>query len=419
MSSFDSQEIQHYQRVLEYISALSYRSGELTSYLQEITLGVSSLLHLDWSVVTLCKDGYERVLASSVDLGEEDHVYEVHGTLTGTVIERGCPLVVEDTDQHPELGEAPEGYRSYLGVPLRTAQNLVIGTICSFHQTPRQFSQREVKVSELFAERAATAIDNYFLYKQQLEFNERLEAEVAIRTEELREAQAKLMEQERLAAIGEFAAIIVHEIRNPLTTVKMGLNAFKKLELTPAYHERLGLALGESQRLENLLSEILLYAKPQTLKLVQLDLVALLRGMLPTLREMPEAEDRSIDLIAEVPNLFQVADIDKLKQVLINIIRNACEATEPNGTVTCWLKVDPIAHTQQIQVHNPGPPIPPEVLAKLTQPFFSTKSGGTGLGLAISKRILDAHGATLTITSNTEQGTWVTIQFPLPTSTLV
>ncbi|MGI0493537.1 ATP-binding protein [Alkalinema pantanalense CENA528] len=416
MTSLNSQEIQHYQQVLEYISALSYRSGELTNYLQEITLGVSSLLHLDWSVVTLCKDGYERVLASSVDMGEGDHVYEVHGTLTGTVIERGCPLVVEDTDQHPEFGEAPEGYRSYLGVPLRTAQNLVIGTICSFHHTPRQFTQREVKVSELFAERAATAIDNYFLYRQQLEFNERLEAEVEIRTQELREAQAKLMEQERLAAIGEFAAIIVHEIRNPLTTVKMGLNAFKKLDLTPAYHERLGLALGESQRLENLLSEILLYAKPQTLQLVQLDLVALLKGMLPALQEMPEAEGRSIELVAEVPHLFQLADVDKIKQVLINVIRNACEATETNGIVTCRLSSDPITRTQQIQIHNPGPPIPPDVLAKLTQPFFSTKSGGTGLGLAISKRILDAHGALFSITSNADQGTWVTIQFPLPTA---
>ena len=103
--------------------------------------------------------------------------------------------------------------------------------------------QDEINFAELFAERAATAIDNYQLYQQQLQFSQTLEAEVLQRTEELRTAQRKLIEKERLAAIGEFSSCIIHEIRNPLTTIKMGLNSFKKLDLSKLYQERLSLAL--------------------------------------------------------------------------------------------------------------------------------------------------------------------------------
>ncbi|WNZ43815.1 hypothetical protein Q2T42_18410 [Leptolyngbya boryana CZ1] len=105
-----------------------------------------------------------------------------------------------------------------------------MGTICSFSQQHHQYRQDLIASVELFAERAATAIDNYRLYQQQQQFNELLEAEMIKRTIELRAAQAKLIEQERLAAIGEFAAMIVHEICNPLTTVQLGLNHFSKLD---------------------------------------------------------------------------------------------------------------------------------------------------------------------------------------------
>ena len=257
---------QPWQRELQamaLLSTLNYRTGELSSYLHNIASGVSELLGVHWSVVTLCQEGFETVLASSIDMGEGEHIYSLHGSLTSTVIQIGCSLTVEDAKENPEYGKPPEGYHSYLGIPLRTAQGEVIGTICSFHQQPRKFNKDEMQIVELFAERAATAIDHYHLYQQQCQFNHLLEAEVEKRTAELRTAQAKLIEQERLAAIGEFAAIIVHEIRNPLTTIIMGLKYFQKTILAEPAQERLSLALDESNRLQRLLSEILLYAKPQ------------------------------------------------------------------------------------------------------------------------------------------------------------
>ncbi|MBC1297688.1 GHKL domain-containing protein, partial [Nostoc sp. UCD122] len=102
----------------------------------------------------------------------------------------------------------------------------------------------------------------------------------------------------------------------------------------------------------------------------------------------------------------------KVKQVFINIVRNACEAVSAGDTIK-W-EVDSSSPDQIcINVCNGGEPIPSEVLSKLTQPFFSTKPSGTGLGLAISKRIINAHGGELSIESDTMTGTKVSVQLPV------
>lgn len=397
------------RRTIEVLSSLSHRNGELSEYLKEIACGVNELISIDWSVVTICQQGFGRVLASSIDLGKEIGTYSVHGQLSGAVIESGRSLIIEDTKCCTEYGQPPSGYQAYLGIPLRTSHSGIIGTICSFHKEPRAFASEEVNIVELFAERAATAIDNYYLYKQQQQFNELLEAQVAQRTEELKAVQAQLVEQERLAAIGEFAACIIHEIRNPLTTMKMGLNYFSKLDLTDAAKLRLSLALDEGSRLERLLQEILLYAKPQALQLEPIHLNEFVKGIIEFL-DMPEAEGRYITFIPASTDIQVVGDKDKLKQILINIIRNAYEAVAVGDTI----KLDIVSNTNQatINVYNGNAIIAPEILSKLTQPFYSTKPSGTGLGLAITKRIVEAHGGKLVIISNAEQGTIVSIVLP-------
>ncbi|BAY39581.1 GAF sensor signal transduction histidine kinase [Nostoc sp. NIES-2111] len=408
--TLQNQMWQRERRAIALLSSLNYRTGELNSYLHNVACGVSELLNVDWSVVTLCQKGFEQVLASSLEMGEGDHIYALHGSLTGTVVETGRSLAVEDANKYPEYGEAPEGYCAYLGIPLRTAEGEVIGTVCSFHQQPRNFTQDEIQFVELFAERAATAIDNYHLYQQQRQFNHILEAEVENRTAELRAAQAKLVEQERLAAIGEFAAMIVHEIRNPLTTMTMGLKYFQRTVTTESAQERLSLALGEATRLENLLSEILLYAKPQMLQLCELDTNKFMRELLSYTSEMPEAVSQQFEFIPASVPVKILGDKDKLKQVFINIVRNACEAVCPGDVIKWEVNILSPDHVC-INVCNGGEPIPPEVLSKLTQPFFSTKPSGTGLGLPITKRIVNAHGGELSIYSDTT-GTTVSVQLP-------
>ena len=398
-------------QILEVLSSLSYRSGELSPYLQGIACSVSQLLSVDWSVVTLCQDGFAKVLASSIDLGAGEQTLSLHGLLTATVVETGRSLVVPDARTCTDYGKAPVGYLAYLGIPLRTPPGEVIGTICCFHKKTRKFTDIQVRTAEILAERAATAIDNYHLYLQQRQFNQTLEVEVAKRIEELRLAQIKLVEQERLAAMGEFAATIVHEIRNPLTTIVMGLNYSQRVDRSEPAQERLELAVGEARRLERLLGEILLYSKPQVLQLTELDVNEFMREMLDLLRSMPEAQGRQVKFAPATTRAKVLADRDKLKQVFINIVRNACEAVAEGETVT-WA-VNNWINPQQvcIQTHNLGNPIPPDILPKLTEPFYTTKSS-TGLGLAIVKRIMEAHGGELSIQSTAESGTMVSVRLP-------
>ncbi|KOP24239.1 ATPase [Hapalosiphon sp. MRB220] len=399
--------------IIARLSSLNYRTGELGSYLHNIACGVSELIGVDWTVVTFCQEGFETILASSLEMAEDaPRVYALHGRLIATVIQIGSTLAVEDAVANPEYGRPAPGYRAYLGIPLQTSEGQVFGTVCSFHRQSRKFTPQEIQIVELFAERAATAIDHYHLYQQQCQFNQILEAEVEKRTAELRAAQAKLVEQERLAAIGEFAAMIVHEIRNPLTTMIMGLKYFQKTILAKPAQERLSLALGEAGRLENLLSEILLYAKPQVLHLCELDVNEFIHELLLSMCEMPEARSRHIEFTPASSTIKILGDKDKLKQVFINIVRNACEAVSA-GDIVKW-KVDSSAVDKVlINVWNGGEPISREVLCKLTQPFFSTKPSGTGLGLAITKRIVNAHSGELSIESDTATGTIVSVQLPV------
>lgn len=400
------------KRVLELLSTLSYRAEALDSYLEEIAVGVSRLLNLDCSVVTYCWEDREKIMASSVNLIQAGQVYSLHGTLTKTVVSTGKTLRVEDTTIETKYGQAPLGYRSYLGVPLRTPQSKTIGTICSFCERPRIFTNEELNTVELFAERAAIAIDNYNLYQQQRDFNEALEAEVTLRTNELKAAQARLIEKEKLAAIGQFASTIVHEIRNPLTTIVMGLQAMAKLDLQRRDRNRLSLALEESDRLHLLLKEILLYAKPQKLQLVEINLEQFLREIILALAEMPVAKNKQIQLICSQANLKIKADRSKIKQVIINLIQNALEASPIEKTVTCKVNLEAKSSLTIISIHNWGLPIDRELLPLLCEPFVSNKSGGTGLGLAIVKQIVKAHRGNLSIESNTVAGT--TISFTIP-----
>jgi signal transduction histidine kinase len=409
----DLHPFEHDHRVLEFLATLSYRSGDLGQYLHDIAGGVSRLLQSDWSIVTICQGETGQVVANSLGADEGDNGFLMHGTLVSEIGQTGQLLIIEDIRQQSRPCRPPDEYLCYMGVPLRTAQGEVSGTICSFFREPRHFTDAQIRTVELFAERAATAIDNYRLYQQQQKFNELLEQEVANRTEELRVSQARLVERERLAAIGEFAAMIVHEVRNPLTTIVMGLKYARKQLLTGLAPERLDLSLDEADRLQQLLNEILLYAKPQVLQLTKVNLGEFLHMLLEHIRELPEAADRSIKFTNAAPGIEILGDRNKLKQVFMNLFRNACEAIAAGDTVTCELTNETNPTQICLCIHNGGDPIPPELLPRLTEPFCSTKASGTGLGLAIVKRIVVAHGGELLIQSDAFTGTTVSVHLPI------
>jgi signal transduction histidine kinase len=400
------------QRILEVLSTLNYRTGELSEYLQQIADGVSSLLGLDWSVVTICQDDSEQVMASSLPIVSRNSVYSLHGTLTETVVNTGKVLAIEDALAHPELGAAPKGYQSYLGIPMIASDGAAIGTICSFSVKNREFIAAEVRTVELFAERAVAAIENYRLYQKLQHLNENLEAEVAQRTEDLRKAQSRLIEKERLAAIGQFAAMIVHELRNPVTTILMGLTAIKPSLTGERNQQRVTLALEETERLQNLIKEILLHSKPEIINATRLEVNQLMASMLEQLQDIPAGANRQLVFEPAPESVYISADSNKLKQVMINLVRNAYEATT-SGAIVTYRVVKLSSQKICLQICNGGAPIPADILPKLNQPFCSTKVGGTGLGLAVVRRIIAAHGGEFSLESSVDTGTVASIQLPI------
>jgi signal transduction histidine kinase len=214
-----------------------------------------------------------------------------------------------------------------------------------------------------------------------------------------------------LAEVGELSAMIVHEVRNPLATVLLGLQSFQKLDLSDASQLRLSLALEEADRLQRLLNEILNYTKCQVLNLTEIDLNRFISEMLDSLQSMPSAQGKQIEFTPAEQGAIVQGDKDKLKQVFINLVGNAFEAIDENEIIYWDIQQKP--KEVSIMIRNGGEPIAADKITRITQPFFTTKQTGNGLGLAIVKRIVEAHGGTLTITSNAETGTVVETRIPL------
>jgi len=216
-----------------------------------------------------------------------------------------------------------------------------------------------------------------------------------------------LAESTRLASIGEFASGIVHEIRNPLATISMALeHVCARVEMNPGAGKRVKVASEEVDRLERLLADILLYAKPLTLERQPISLCELLQDVL---QGFVEAAKFDVEIL---PCPAIMVDADRMRQVLINLLRNAEQASPAEAAVSVMCR--PVDEDWvEIQIANGGEAIPARVLDRVFEPFVTSKSNGTGLGLPIVHRIVAAHGGDVSITSTDEAGTRATLRLPV------
>ena len=222
----------------------------------------------------------------------------------------------------------------------------------------------------------------------------------------------RLAEHSRLAAIGGFASGIAHEIRSPLSTISMALDYFQKVELPSAASKRANLAHQEAERMARLLEEILLYAKPLQLKLEPINLKQLLLQLLETHKDIPGQKQQRFEWQSSECPMTMQGDSDRLIQVFLNLARNACEAAPAESTIRWQLTEEPLSRSLKVAIQNLGDPIPEAHIEKLFDPFFTTKTNGTGLGLSIVKRIIDGLGGDISIQSDAQQGTTITLLFP-------
>lgn len=217
---------------------------------------------------------------------------------------------------------------------------------------------------------------------------------------------------EKLALVGELAAGMAHEIRNPLTTIRGFSQILKNTQAGENHIEIFELIMQSVDHIDQIVKETLLLAKPQQMKITSINLREILEDTISFM--MNEAILQDVNLVRELntQEFLVRGDPFHLKLLLINIIKNSLEATPQHGTVK--IKLGPSSgHTAKIMISDTGKGIKPEIIQRIGTPFFTTKSAGTGLGLSVCKRITEEHGGTLTFNSKEGLGTTVVIELPV------
>ncbi|KWX79388.1 ATP-binding protein [Paenibacillus jilunlii] len=217
-----------------------------------------------------------------------------------------------------------------------------------------------------------------------------------------------LRRSEKLTTVGQLAAGVAHEIRNPLTTLRgfLQLQQEKKI-LVPLHVE---LMLSELERINMIVSEFLILAKPQAVHFQLRDVRLILGDVISLLDSQAHLFGIEFEArFSEQPATVHCEE-NQLKQVFINIVKNAIEAMPDGGTITLEQRI--IDGTVVIVISDEGEGVPEEMLPKLGEPFFTNKETGTGLGLMVSQRIIQSHKGSLEIHSEYGSGAQVTIKLP-------
>ncbi|UCG77972.1 MAG: PAS domain S-box protein [Nitrospirota bacterium] len=224
--------------------------------------------------------------------------------------------------------------------------------------------------------------------------------------------EKEIKKKEKFAAIGELSANIAHEIRNPLASIKGSIEMIKEGNIGDDKRAKLmDIAIQEMVRLNNIITNFLSYSDPKPLKEEDCDISDLIRSTLLLIKSSFE-NSGDIEIIDDIQNDIKIrCDMDKIRQVLWNLMTNAVESLGNNGKaeVRAWMEED----SAYIEIRDSGSGIAKDDLDRIFYPFFTTKKDGTGLGLAIAYRIVDEHNGNIEVMSNQGRGTTFIITLPV------
>ena len=245
-------------------------------------------------------------------------------------------------------------------------------------------------------------------------FNQVVEALKKARQEVQARHEAGMARAEQLAVMGEIASGLAHEVKNPIAGISSALEVvLSEMREADPNREILVQIGSETRRISGIISRLLDYARPRKLQPDWVELDLLLSDIKAIYR--PQCQKQRVEFVLEAPpepgRMF--ADPGVLRQVMFNILQNALHAAGEEGRVTLAVEAAPDAVT--FRVIDSGPGIPPEVRARLFQPFFTTKAGGTGLGLAIVHRLVTGMGGAVTVEPGEGKGACFTIRLPRET----
>ncbi|MBL0225270.1 MAG: GAF domain-containing protein [Geobacteraceae bacterium] len=367
--------------------------------------------------------GGEDALSSHWDISEEIIALQVASEFSSLVrstridMDNDCPVIkrviseqklclIEDAGCH-ECTTC--SFIKHLGATSFAATPLVAGgkslgiIVVDNPQSDRMITQDNLHFLQLFANQAGMAIENSMLYNR-----------VEQAHSSLREARERLVHGERLAAIGEMAANLAHELKNPLITIGgFAGRLLKSLPNQSREHTYADTIVKEVGRLEKMLSDILAFSRKPTICYSACNLAEILQDCFSSCAATLEDQGIRLSANLEESNLPLLGDAHQLKQVFLNLILNACEVMPDGGLLRVHSEISPRSkRVITIRISDTGGGIPTEMLSQIFNPFFTTKRHGTGLGLAIVNRILLNHDGRITA-ANDGSGAVFTVTLPL------
>jgi signal transduction histidine kinase len=294
-------------------------------------------------------------------------------------------------------------HKSMLIQPIFWKDELIGGFSILWLTQAHRFAAEELRLAEGIALQGALAIENSRLFegvKQQMA--------------ELKQTQAQLVQSTKLAAIGELAANIAHEINNPLTTV-LGFASFiaERLPADDPTREELGLIQEEASRARDIVRDLLQFSRQRDFMPEPSDVNTVLEQVVGMVRRQGALNAVTVtEAHAEDLPMVEM-DVPRIKQVFLNIINNAVYAMKGGGSLAIRTSLD--GGKLRVAFEDTGPGIPAEILGRIFDPFFTTKPevSGTGLGLSVSLGIVQSHGGTIDVQSELGKGTTFTVTLPI------
>jgi PAS domain S-box-containing protein len=295
--------------------------------------------------------------------------------------------------------EHRRAHRHYVERYVRTRQARLVGHAAELEGERRDGSRFPISISFSVAETA----DGGLMFT----------AIMRDKTAE-RELADRAQRSERLAAVGEMVTTVSHEIRTPLSLIGgFARQLQKERGLSEKARHKLGIIVEEVARLESLLVELNDLSRPQQYTWTEVDLGEVAAGAAELMA--PELARQGLELVSEIaPDLPRVAaDKNRLRQVLINLLQNAAQASQPGARLR--LRLDRIdSGSLFLEVADQGEGMSADQLRQVFQLFYTTKPRGTGLGLPVARRIVEEHGGSLELTSAPGQGTTARVTLPIP-----
>jgi two-component system sensor histidine kinase AtoS len=298
-------------------------------------------------------------------------------------------------------------------IPLLAKEKALGAIAADFVEPNKNITKEALESVMVFAQQAGLAIHNAFMYQELKTFSQQMEEKIQKTTADLKKTEARLIRSEKLAALGQLAAGIAHEIRNPLTSINILIHSLtENFPSGDSHREDLKVIEEEINRINEILDRFLRFAKPAPPLLERTDVASIFEETLQLIR--PRIEKQLIIILKEFQALpIILMDREQMKQVALNLLLNAVQAMPKGGTLTLRGRNSEDGQWIRISIQDSGMGIPSEDINKLFDPFFTTKEGGVGLGLSITHRIIDQHHGKIEVESTPGEGTLFTVWLPI------